>query len=88
MPYIKQKDRDLYFQKIEELACIIPSDPTSRSGHLNYIVSMLLKKTFGDQIRYYEHNEIIGVLECIKMEFYRRQTAPYEDEKIKEEGDL
>jgi hypothetical protein len=28
------------------------------------------------------------VLECIKQEFYRRKLAPYEEAKIKENGDL
>ena len=33
-------------------------------------------------------NDIIGALEGAKMEFYRRVVAPYEDEKIKENGDV
>jgi hypothetical protein len=37
----------------------------------------------------YKHiNEIIGVLECAKQEFYRRVAAPYEDTKIQENGDV
>jgi hypothetical protein len=33
-------------------------------------------------------NEAIGVLECAKLELYRRVAAPYEDEKIAESGDV
>jgi hypothetical protein len=28
------------------------------------------------------------MLECAKQEFYRRNTAPYEDEKVLENGDV
>ena len=30
----------------------------------------------------------MGVLECCKLEFYRRVAAPYEDIKIEENGDV
>jgi len=32
--------------------------------------------------------EALKVLEAVKLEYYRRVLAPYEDEKIKEEGDI
>ena len=37
---------------------------------------------------YHAYNEIIGVLECVKQEFYRRMVAPYEDKKCEENGDV
>jgi hypothetical protein len=33
-------------------------------------------------------NELIGVLECAKLELYRRVASPYEDEKIQSNGDV
>lgn len=33
-------------------------------------------------------NEIIGVLECVKLEFYRRIAAPYENDKQQANGDV
>ena len=33
-------------------------------------------------------NEIVGALECAKLEMYRRIYAPYEDEKIEANGDV
>ena len=33
-------------------------------------------------------NAIIGALECAKLELYRRVAAPYEDDKIIENGDV
>jgi len=88
MPYIKREDRAQYQDVIARLAGMIPKDAKSRAGHFNYVVSLLIEKTYGTQIRYADHNEIMGVLTCIALEFYRRKTAPYEDIKVKEEGDL
>ena len=31
---------------------------------------------------------MVGVLECAKLELYRRMAAPYEDEKIEDNGDV
>jgi hypothetical protein len=39
-------------------------------------------------LRYAHINEAIGALECAKLELYRRVAAPYEDEKMKESGDV
>ena len=33
-------------------------------------------------------NNVIGALECTKLEFYRRVAAPYEDRKCAENGDV
>jgi hypothetical protein len=49
-------------------------------------VTKMLKEIY--PLRYYHINKAIGVLECIKLEFYRRVAAPYEDVKIKESGDV
>ncbi len=88
MPYIKRSDRKQYQSIITELAALIPEDRMSRPGHMNYCVSLLIEKVYGNSMRYADHNEVVGVLHCIVDEFYRRKTAPYEDLKIKEEGDL
>ncbi len=88
MPYIAKSDRPQYQEIVQQLAAMIPQDRMARPGHINYVVSLLLDKIYGNAMRYADHNEVIGVLECIKDEFYRRKTAPYEDKKILEEGDL
>ena len=88
MPYIGRKERQQYQATLNELAKMIPQDRMARPGHINYIVSLLLEKVYGKQMRYADHNEVVGVITCIAQEFYRRKTAPYEDIKIKEEGDL
>lgn len=33
-------------------------------------------------------SDLLGVFECVKLEFYRRIVAPYEDAKIAENGDV
>jgi len=57
------------------------------AGELNYAITILCLKYAG-QFNYAKINEVIGVLECAKLEFYRRLAAPYEDTKIKENGDV
>ncbi len=88
MPYIARKDRKQYQEILNSLAEIIPQDRMLRPGHMNYIVSLLIEKVYGKELRYADHNEVMGFLNCIALEFYRRKTAPYEDLKIGEEGDL
>ena len=88
MPYIARKDRAQYQEILSSLADMIPQDRMQRPGHINYIVSLLIEKVYGKELRYADHNEVVGVLNCIALEFYRRKTAPYEDLKIVEEGDL
>ena len=55
-------------------------------GELNYVITKIMKEVY--PLRYYHINKAIGVLECIKQEFYRRVAAPYEDQKMKENGDV
>lgn len=91
MPYIAPEDRPQYESLMTALADKIREatvDPTKRAGHLNYIITTLLLKTYGRELRYWQHNEIIGMLECCKQEFYRRQTASYEDACIEKNGDV
>jgi hypothetical protein len=40
------------------------------------------------RVRYAHLNEAVGVLECAKLELYRRIAAPYEDDKRSETGDV
>ena len=58
------------------------------AGDLNYIITMILSKALGENPNYARLNEIMGVLECCKLEMYRRKVAKYEDQKISENGDV
>jgi len=87
MPYIKPEKREKYAKVLNELATILKSVPAEEvDGELNYVVTRMLKDVY--PLRYYHINKAIGVLECIKQEYYRRVAAPYEDTKIKESSDV
>lgn len=64
------------------------------AGELNYALTRLVdaylarRSEEAGRIRYAHLNEAIGVLECAKLELYRRVAAPYEDEKRRESGDV
>jgi len=87
LPYIKSENRVKYDRILHELIDILKSLPVEEvDGELNYVVTKLLKEIY--PVRYFHINKAIGVLECVKLEFYRRVAAPYEDKKIKESGDV
>lgn len=87
MPYIKSENRKKYDKVLRELVDILkPLLPEEVDGELNYVVTKILKDVY--PLRYFHINKAVGVLECIKLEFYRRVAAPYEDLKIKESGDV
>ncbi len=87
MPYIKTEKRKLYNDDIENIVSTLKEQPLmEQDGDLNYIVTSIIKRLYAP--RYFNYNRAIGVLESIKAEFYRRAVAPYEDLKIKENGDV
>lgn len=82
MPYISAGDRG-YFD--EFLDGITPKS----EGELNYcITKLVLAYLATTSKRYDDYNAVIGVLECAKLECYRRAIAPYEDKKIQANGDV
>jgi len=87
LPYIKADNRKKYRKILEELVKILKTLPAEEvDGELNYVVTKILKEVY--PLRYFHINKAVGVLECIKLEYYRRVAAPYEDLKIKEAGDV
>lgn len=88
MPYVDNATRQLLEPGLEAVACRIAKMQSARPGDMNYAISALIKKVYGTKLRYADYNEIIGVLEDAKLEFYRSRVAPYEDKKILEHGDI
>jgi hypothetical protein len=87
LPYIKPESRVKYEKVLDELIGILKSLPVDEvDGELNYVVTKILKQIY--PVRYFQINKAMGVLECVKLEFYRRVAAPYEDKKIKKSGDV
>lgn len=87
MPYIKKEDRAKFDSAIYTL---IEDLKTSgfNEGEMNYIFSKISNAAFNASPRYSTANKVMGVLECVKSEFYRRKAANLEDKKILENGDI
>lgn len=81
MPYITPIQR----QRLDPLLQPLLASPLV-PGDLNYLITRLLLHQRPSS--YETFNALIGVLECVKQELYRRAVAPYEDIKIKENGDV
>ena len=77
MPYIEKKDRTTETLKW-------PVGP----GQLNYAITELILGYLPRHPSYKDFNEVIGVLECAKLELYRRMVVPYEIKKQGENGDV
>ena len=82
MPYIKEREKfDLILNQFKDFDLNV--------GELNYIFSQLLNNFVEkNKKRYTTLNSVIGVLECCKLEIYRRVLVPYEDEKKDLNGDV
>jgi hypothetical protein len=87
MPYVKREIRNRLDVTIETLAKEIRGlPPDETAGALNYAITRLFVQQY--PTRYFQFNRLLGVLEAVKQEFYRRLVAPYEDEKKQENGDV
>lgn len=82
MPYISQVSRVDIDYRLEPLVEFVATP-----GQANYAITALLLRALRPQT-YTEYNSVIGVLECCKLEMYRRAVAPYEDRKASENGDV
>jgi len=84
MPYIKIEDRRRLNRLLEGF-----EDAIQEPGELTYVITIIIMKYLYERPRNFTVlNEIIGVLDNVKNEFYRRVVAPYEDQKIRENGDV
>lgn len=83
MPYVDRDSRVKLDDDIESLESKIDS-----FGELNYVITRLCKMLRYDMgaISYEQLNSMIGVLECAKLEYYRKDVVPYEDVKESENG--
>jgi hypothetical protein len=81
MPYIKKEIRADIDLTVKHYTRYLLSN-----GELNYLITKLLLAQ--EPSSYEGYNSLIGVLECCKLEFYRRAVSVYEDQKIKENGDV
>lgn len=87
MPYIPQQQRiDIHNDLLDDELGGLNWTPEN-AGELNFLVSTFIAnyiKTKG--LKYAVVNEMVGALECAKMELNRVIIGPYEDIKIAENG--
>ena len=82
MPYISQDDRIDLFTNDD-------GPEPEHAGELNCLfTSIIIKYIEQHGLRYSTLNDVIGALECCKLELYRRVIIPYEERKIAENGDI
>jgi len=85
MPYVSREKRPLLDLM---LARVVTAIRHLAPGEVNYLITRLLIAWIDGVPTYSRLNEAIGVLECAKLELYRRMAAPYEDTKRIENGDV
>jgi tRNA G26 N,N-dimethylase Trm1 len=91
MPYVDQATRDCVDALLGELCTDINSvtGEDTIEGMMNYVITSLLNRCMiGDEPRYKKINRAMGVLECVKQEFYRRLAIPYENGAVAKNGDM
>ena len=84
MPYLKKKDKER-----------LDSVPVPQNGgELNYLITKIIQDYVGkvtldgNKLNYQAINDVIGALECAKLEYYRRKAIPYENLKLSINGDV
>ena len=92
MPYIRPDARKKLDSSIDELILAVKiamdTDDGDKNldGILNYCFFKICKTLYPKSYHWY--NRMMGMMECCKLELYRRLVAPYEDVKIIENGDV
>ena len=86
-PYIADSDRNRINPSLERLSASISVDPTKAAGEITYIISVLIARFFSHG-KYWQRSIGHGILECAKMELYRRVDATKEADAILRHGDL
>lgn len=92
MPYVSQIQRTYVDYQIDDLLKTLNNEISTPKieGILNYVITRILlgTHTVAEGLCYAELNTKIGVLECVKLELYRRIGDYYEDEAERKNGDV
>lgn len=88
IPYILQKRREPLDPLINQLLDALEK-LNAGAGDYNYVITSLLLGFIECHGTRYEHyNTVHGILDCVGKEFYRRFTAPHENEAKARNGDV
>lgn len=72
-------------QQLRSTASRAPAD----AGELAYaLTEMILSYMSHAPARFKDYAEVLGVLEAVKLELYRRKVAPHEDAACAANGDV
>lgn len=85
MPYIEKQNRRKYKEYLNNIGLI-----TENEGELNYVITKIILAFLSKKgmPRYSDYNKVLGVLESVKQELYRREVVPYEKTKKEKNGDV
>lgn len=84
MPYINQVGRDLIDPMLKDVKV-----EDMGAGELNYTITRLCHRWIMRKgLKYINLATVFGVLITALLELYRRIAAPYEDEKIRDNGEV
>jgi len=90
MPYITsdyrlELDHEIkaFIDKVNAINAAHPEQ--TKDGLLNYSFTKILNYTYPVN-KYHALNEAVGMLECLKQEYYRKRVGPYEDLKEEDNG--
>lgn len=85
MPYLPSKQRNEVHEDLGENGITFCPE---NAGELNYVTTMFINNFLEEKgLIYANLNEMIGALECCKLELYRMIGGPYEDVKLKDNGE-
>ncbi len=85
MPYIDDENKRETLSSMS----VVANEKINSDGELNYFLCRLLSEYLLEEgIRYDNMKRIMGVLDNVKDEFYRRVISVYEDEKCEQNGDV
>jgi hypothetical protein len=82
MPYITRHRRQAIRGILTRILSNMPI------GEFTYLVFKIILKMLKNNESYQRYTEILGALESMKLELYRRKMAHYEDTKMIVNGDL
>src|SRR5258708_5569624 len=92
MPYIKSEQKVKVNDSLQALISDIREHLVDeRDGILNYCISEMVSQSMrppSGEWRYRLLERCIGIVECCKLELYRRLVGPYEDKCIEKNGDI
>jgi hypothetical protein len=84
MPYILKEQRTKFDGFAENIG-----NAAENPGDLNYAITVIIQTYMKKKgVRYENFNAVVGMLECAKLEFYRKLVAEYEDLKAEQNGDV